>query len=246
MACPASLFLSWSDRPLVSPRNTGTVPAGSMMTNSVTNTSRKNFIRDTSKLSLFPARPKNCRREMHVCFPSCHNWGRAVVLHPVGPGDPAWTRQAGPQLADLCGDHRGLLRGVAGPTPKPALPDVRGFGSATSSDVHLGRPHLRFVRRAVPAPPVGRAGVLPAKQDVRREREGRGRKAAGQAPLGPLEPGLDGAEVRAPQLVVERVAVRVQLQLPGGELRCRHLDRRGAAREVQHVRVLDVGVRAVD
>ena len=150
------------------------------MTNSVTNTSRKNFIRDTSKLSLFPARPKNCRREMHVCFPSCHNWGRAVVLHPVGPGDPAWTRQAGPQPADLRGDHRGLLRGVAGSTPEPALPDVRGFGSATSSDVHLGRPHLHVVRRAVPAPPVGRAGVLPAKQDVGREREGRGRQAAGQ------------------------------------------------------------------
>jgi hypothetical protein len=38
-----------------------------------TNTSRKNFTGDTSKLSLFPAPLKNYRREMRTWFLSCHN-----------------------------------------------------------------------------------------------------------------------------------------------------------------------------
>jgi hypothetical protein len=39
----------------------------------VTNTSRKNFRKGTSQLSPFRTRPKNCPREMRVCFLSCHN-----------------------------------------------------------------------------------------------------------------------------------------------------------------------------
>ncbi len=44
VACQASWFRSRRDRPRVSPRKTGTVPAGSMITNSVTKTSQKNFM----------------------------------------------------------------------------------------------------------------------------------------------------------------------------------------------------------
>src|SRR5579875_3912712 len=48
-ACQASRLLSRAERPRVSPRNTGTVPTGSMITNSVTNTSRKNFTARSSR-----------------------------------------------------------------------------------------------------------------------------------------------------------------------------------------------------
>jgi hypothetical protein len=44
VACPASWFRSCRDRPRVSPRKTGTMPAGSMITNSVTKTSQKNLM----------------------------------------------------------------------------------------------------------------------------------------------------------------------------------------------------------
>ena len=43
-ACQASFLRVRADRPLVSPRNTGTIPGGSMITNSVTNACKKNVI----------------------------------------------------------------------------------------------------------------------------------------------------------------------------------------------------------
>src|SRR5438270_359714 len=45
VACQAARFLSRADRPLVSPRKSGTVPAGSIITNRVTKTSQKNLTR---------------------------------------------------------------------------------------------------------------------------------------------------------------------------------------------------------
>jgi hypothetical protein len=45
VACQASWFRSCRDRPRVSPRKTGSVPGGSMITNSVTRrVQRKNFM----------------------------------------------------------------------------------------------------------------------------------------------------------------------------------------------------------
>ena len=43
-ACQASRWRARADRPRVSPRNTGTVPGGSMITSKVTKTSVKNFM----------------------------------------------------------------------------------------------------------------------------------------------------------------------------------------------------------
>src|ERR1700744_545344 len=73
-ACQASLCRVRADRPRVRPRNSGTVPAGSMITSRVTKTSVKNFTART--ISAGQGGP----RDAGACRGACVFWTGGLAL----------------------------------------------------------------------------------------------------------------------------------------------------------------------
>src|ERR1700761_3167144 len=100
-ACQASLCRVRADRPRVRPRNSGTVPAGSMITSRVTKTSVKNFTARTISACLF-------------------NQAEAAVSRTTGAA-ALWTQSGGLGVAfgsaGSGGDGQGQDRGA---TAEPA------------------------------------------------------------------------------------------------------------------------------